>query len=382
MIVAGVLSGTSLDGIDVAIVDVRPAGDRYTIDTLRFKTEPLPAELHARLLRAFPPAPADALTISALHADVGDAFGAAVARVAQGMKLDVVASHGITIAHDGAARSTLQIGDAARIREHTGVTVAYDFRAADCAAGGEGAPLVPYLDAMLFGSATETRVALNLGGIANLTVLQAGAPADEAIAFDSGPANLPLDTYVALRSEGTRSRDEGGALALRGRVDEELLSRMLDDPYFAAPPPKSTGRERYGEPFIARHRATLDALREEDALATLAALTVGTISSAIRSHAPGVATAIVGGGGVHNAALMDGLRSELPSVTFRPTDDFGIAADAKEAILFALLGIELLRGRPANMPKVTGARGPRVLGSLVPHELEALLAAVRREEKS
>jgi anhydro-N-acetylmuramic acid kinase len=303
-------------------------------------------------------------------------------RVAGGTALDLVASHGITIAHAGPAHQTLQIGDAARIREHTGVTVAYDFRAADCAAGGEGAPLVPYLDAMLFGSAAETRVALNLGGIANLTVLAAGAPAQAAIAFDSGPANLPLDTYVALRSNGARSRDTGGALALRGRPNDGLLAQLLDDAYFSAPLPKSTGRERYGAPFIARYRAQLDALAEEDALATLCALTVQSVAGAIRMHAPGAATVIAGGGGVHNAALMEGLRSELGAIALRRTDDFGINADAKEAILFALLGVELLRGRPANMPKVTGARGPRVLGSLVPHELEALLAAVRREEKS
>jgi anhydro-N-acetylmuramic acid kinase len=381
MIVAGALSGTSLDGIDVAVVDIVPKGKRYAIELLHFSTEPLASELRARLLAAFPPAPLDALTLSALHADVGDAFGEAVVHAADGIALDLVASHGITIAHAGSVHQTLQIGDASRIRERTGVTVAYDFRAADCAAGGEGAPLVPYLDAMLFGSPTETRVSLNLGGIANLTVLPAGAVAQDVIAFDSGPANLPIDTYVALRSNGARLRDDGGALALRGRCNDRLLAQLLDDAYFSAAPPKSTGREQYGAPFIARYRAQLDALTEEDALATLTALTVRTVTSAIRTYAPEAVTAIVGGGGVHNAALMAGLRRELPAVALRRTDDFGVNADAKEAILFAVLGVELLRGRPANMPKVTGARGPRVLGSLVPHELEALLAAVRREEK-
>jgi anhydro-N-acetylmuramic acid kinase len=382
MIVAGVLSGTSLDGIDVAVVDIRPAGDRYDIESLRFATRPFAPELRSRLLRAFPPAPLDALTLSALHADVGEAFGVAVADVSNGIALDLIASHGITIAHDGAARRTMQIGDAARIRERMNVTVAYDFRAADCAAGGEGAPLVPYLDAMLFGSDTETRVALNLGGIANLTVLPKGADRDAVIAFDSGPASLPMDTYIALRGIGVLPYDDGGAIALRGRVDGELLATLFDDPYFAGAPPKSTGRERYGEPFVQRYRTRLDELTPEDALATLTALTVHTVAAAIQTHAAGATTVIAGGGGVRNTAIMNGLREALPAVTFRPTNDFGIDTDAKEAILFALLGTELVRGRPANMPKVTGARGLRVLGSLVPHNLDALLAMARGEEKS
>jgi len=382
MIVAGVLSGTSLDGIDVAIVDIRPAGARYRIEMLRFATRPFAPDVRSRLLRAFPPAPLDALTLSALHAEIGEAFGAAVAEVGAGIALDLVASHGITLAHDGAARRTLQIGDAARIRERTNVTVAYDFRAADCAAGGEGAPLVPYLDAMLFGSESETRVALNLGGIANLTVLPKGADPAEVIAFDSGPANLPMDTYVAMRAIGSLPYDDGGAFARRGRPNRNLLDVLLSDPYFAAAPPKTTGRERYGEAFVQRYRAQLDALLPEDALATLTALTVETVAGAIQTHAAQAATVIAGGGGVHNAAIMNGLRAALPSMTLRPANDFGIDVDAKEAILFAVLGVELLRGRPANMPKVTGARGPRVLGSLAPHNLETLLAAVRSEEKS
>jgi anhydro-N-acetylmuramic acid kinase len=377
MIVAGVLSGTSLDGIDVAVVDVRPEELRV----LAFATRPFAPELRARVLAAYPPAPLDALAFSALHADVGTAFGAALRDVAAGYSVMLAGSHGLTLAHDGGARRTLQIGDPFRIREQIGATVAYDFRAADCAAGGHGAPLVPYLDARLFADPQADRVALNLGGIANLCVLPAGAGLDGLTAFDSGPANLPLDTYVASRGAGDGRCDRDGGLALQGRVAPGLLARWLADPYFAAPPPKSAGRETYGAPFIAAYRAQLDALSVTDGLATLTALSVRTVADAVRRHAPPAATLIVSGGGVHNAALMAGLRAELSGMTVVTSAAFGIDPDAKEAVLFALLAYELVRGRPANVPKVTGARGPRVLGALAPYDLAELEAAQRREEE-
>jgi anhydro-N-acetylmuramic acid kinase len=376
VIVAGVLSGTSLDGIDVAIVEVRPASRRV----LAFETIAFAPELRERIVAAYPPGRLDALEFAALHAAVGSAFGAAVAAVARGFALALVGSHGLTLAHAGDACRTLQIGDAFRVREATGTTVAYDFRAADCAAGGQGAPLVPYLDALLFADPHADRVALNLGGIANLTVLRAGGAANAALAFDSGPANLPLDTYVAARGLGNRRFDDGGQLARAGTVDRGLLASWLTDPYFAAAPPKSTGRERFGAPFIAAARARLDALAPADALATLTALSVTTIAAAIRSHAPAGATVIASGGGVHNAALLGGLRAELPAYPIVSSDTLGIGADAKEAVLFAQLAYELVRGRPANVPNVTGARGPRLLGALAPVNLTALLVALRREE--
>jgi anhydro-N-acetylmuramic acid kinase len=376
VIVAGVLSGTSLDGIDVAVVDVGPT----TREVLTFATLPFDADLRARIVAAFPPAQLDARTFGALHADIGDAFGAAVARVAAGYRIALVGSHGVTLAHDGGACRTLQIGDAFRIRERTHATVAFDFRAADCAAGGHGAPLVPYLDALLFGDARTDRVALNLGGIANLTIIPAGGAPGEVVAFDSGPANLPIDTYIALRGLGDGRCDRDGELALAGQVDRALLAGWLADPYFAAAPPKTAGRETYGAPFIAAHRARLDALDPAAAVATLTALSAATVGAAIRQHAAATATVIVSGGGVHNAALMGGIRAELPHATVVTSAALGIDPDAKEAVLFAVLAYELLRGRPANVPKVTGARGPRVLGALAPFDLGALEAAQRREE--
>jgi anhydro-N-acetylmuramic acid kinase len=372
MKIAGVLSGTSLDGIDVAICEVSSSGERVRARCERFATVPFEDSLRARIMAAFPPAAVGALEVSALHARVGEAFGEAVRSVAGGVVLDAVASHGVTLAHDGAAHHTLQIGDPFRIRERTGATVVYDFRSADTAAGGTGAPLVPFVDALLFADQAPCAV-LNLGGIANLTVLP------EGIAFDSGPANLPIDTYVALRDAGARY-DRDGMLARRGSVSSELLSRLLDDPYFGEPPPKSTGRERYGAPFVERWRSELDALSFADAVATLTALAIRTVADAVRANAPRANHLIISGGGARNPALVEGLRPLLPGVQVAVSDAFGIDADAKEAIAFAVLGLTTLRGRAAGLPSVTGASGPRVLGAIAPHDLDALLRRVALEE--
>jgi len=377
VIVAGVLSGTSLDGIDVAIVDVRP-GSRRLLD---FAIRPFSPPLRARILAAYPPAPIDALALAALHADIGGAFGAAVRAVAGERRVRLVGSHGITLAHDGERRTTLQLGDPFRIREAAGATVAFDFRSADCAAGGHGAPLVPYLDALLFTHATQDRIALNLGGIANLTIVPAACRSAPVVAFDSGPANLPIDTYVALRGLGDGRCDRNGRLARAGSIDAELLASWCADRYFAAAPPKSTGREAFGAPFIARHRARLDALAPADAVATLTALCVTTVSAAVRRWGPPHATVVVSGGGVHNPAIIDGLRAALPAHTLVAADALGVDSDAKEALLFAVLAYELVRGRPANVPNATGASGPRVLGAIAPHDLAGLEADVRREEE-
>jgi anhydro-N-acetylmuramic acid kinase len=335
--------------------------------------------LRERLLAAFPPAPLDALAFSALHADVGAAFGAAIADVAAGRRLDLVGSHGITLAHDGANARTLQIGDAFRIREAASCSVAFDFRSADTAAGGQGAPLVPHVDALLLADAREDRVALNLGGIANLTVLPAGLRTQELVAFDSGPANLPIDTYVRERSGGSQTYDRDGELARAGRVDDALLATLSDDPYFAAPPPKSTGRERFGDPFVARHRRALDARPFADAVATLTALSARTVAAAIAATAPAGARVIASGGGARNPALLEAIAAALPASAVVSSSVYGIDPDAKEAVAFAVLGYELVRGRAAGRPSVTGARAARVLGALAPVDLEGLLMCLHED---
>ncbi|MEA2718523.1 MAG: anhydro-N-acetylmuramic acid kinase [Candidatus Eremiobacteraeota bacterium] len=373
MNIAGVLSGTSLDGIDVAVCAVSADGESVSVRCERFATIPFDEALRSRIIAAYPPAAIGALEVSALHAAVGEAFGDAVRTVAAGTPLQAVASHGLTLAHDNESRHTLQIGDAFRIRERVGVTVIHDFRSADTAAGGTGAPLVPFADVLLFGKCAPC-AALNLGGIANMTVLPDG------IAFDSGPANLPIDMYVTARSEGAQRYDRDGALARAGTVDADLLGRMLYDPYFRRSPPKTTGREQYGAPYFARWGAPLDALSFPDAVATLTALTVRTVADAFRSAAPRAALLIVSGGGARNPALVDGLRALLADVRVAISDEFGIDAEAKEAIAFAILGYTALRGRAAGLPLVTGARGSRVLGAIAPHRLQSLLELVRVEE--
>lgn len=378
MIAVGLMSGTSLDGIDAVRIAVRPRARGYEVTTQSFVTVPFDAALRARILAAYPPAPLDALALSALHADVGEAFARA-ALAAGGAGADYVASHGLTLAHDGDAHHTLQIGDPFRIREATGCSVIYDFRSADTAAGGSGAPLVPYVDALLFGHASETRVALNLGGIANLTVLAPGGAADDAVAFDSGPANVLIDAYVGVRTNGSVRFDRAGAFASEGTADETLLSAWLADPYFARQPPKSTGRERFGGPFVARYRPALDALSFADAVRTLTELTIRSVAAAILRYAPDAARTIVSGGGAHNLTILDGLRAVLPGAV-EPSNAYGVDPDAKEAVAFALLGYQTLRERPAGLPRVTGARGGRVLGAIAPAALQALFARVRAEE--
>jgi anhydro-N-acetylmuramic acid kinase len=379
MIAVGLMCGTSLDGIDAARVSLEPNGDGYTVETLAFAMLPFAPALHARIAAAYPPARLGALALSRLHAAVGDAFARASLAVGA-READFIASHGLTLAHDGDAHHTLQIGDPFRIREATRRTVIFDFRSADTAAGGQGAPLVPYVDHLLFASRDETRVALNLGGIANFSVLPAGGGASDLIAFDSGPANLPIDTYVALRTGGRDRFDRDGASAAAGRPDPALLETLLDDSYLRAAPPKSTGRERYGSAYVARFRSQLDALAFDDAVATLTAFTVRSVADAVRRAAPAAARMIVSGGGAHNRTLLAGLAAELPQLAVVRSDAFGIDPDAKEAIAFALLGREALRERPAGLPRVTGARGPRVLGAIAPAGLAALLERAGSEE--
>jgi anhydro-N-acetylmuramic acid kinase len=371
--IAGLISGTSLDGIDVAICEVTGAGEGVEVRCERFATIPFDEALRARIMAAYPPAPVGALEISALHAAIGEAFGDAIVAVADGVRLDAVASHGVTIAHDGAAHHTLQLGDAFRIRERVSATVIYDFRSADTAAGGTGAPLVPFVDALLFARHAPC-VALNLGGIANMTTLPGG------VAFDSGPANLPIDIYVGLRTGGAQRFDRDGVIARGGSPDAALLGAMLDDPYLALVPPKTTGREEYGAPYVARWRARLDALAFSDAVATLVALVARTVADAFRGAAPDTALLIASGGGARNPALLAAIAAELPGVRVTTSDEFGIDADAKEAIAFAVLGYTTLRERAAGSPPVTGARGPRVLGAIAPHGLAALLDRVRAAE--
>ncbi|HEY0798286.1 MAG TPA: anhydro-N-acetylmuramic acid kinase, partial [Candidatus Baltobacteraceae bacterium] len=278
MLAVGLMSGTSLDGIDVALVAVRPQGAGYACELLRSRTVPFGAALRRELFAALPPNVPAPATVAKLDADFGRASGAAVLSVVGDAPVDYIASHGLTLFHDGAARLSVQIGDPFVIRECAGATVIADFRRGDCAAGGEGAPLVPYVDALLLASDRIATVALNLGGIANLTLIPRGATALDVRAWDCGPGNMLVDGLVRERTRDAEHYDRAGRYARAGNIERQLLESMMADPYFAQAPPKSTGREYFGEPFLARHARALQALTLEDGCATLLALTVETIA--------------------------------------------------------------------------------------------------------
>jgi anhydro-N-acetylmuramic acid kinase len=247
------------------------------------------------------------------------------------------------------------------IAERTGVPVVSNFRARDIAAGGQGAPLVPFLDYLLFRHARRTRIALNIGGIANITVIPAGAPAEKVLAFDTGPGNMVIDALV--RQMG-KPYDRGGKIAEAGNVDRALLDELLADSYYRRKPPKSAGREQYGAAFVEKLIKT--GLPVRDLVTTATVLTAATIALAVRKFAVGETDLIASGGGVHNPQIMGHLAGFLPEVSISTTNDHGIDADAKEAVAFAVLAHETWRKRPANLPSATGARHAVVLGSITP----------------
>ncbi|MBV8151004.1 MAG: anhydro-N-acetylmuramic acid kinase, partial [Candidatus Eremiobacteraeota bacterium] len=303
----GLMSGTSLDGVDAALVDVRPTASGYAVGLIAATTVPFDDDLRSRLTAALPPHAASAAATAKLHADLGVAFAAAAQHVARPGDVDFVASHGLTLYHDGEHAITLQIGRPYEVRDALAATVVWDFRSADCAQGGQGAPLVPYVDTLLFASPAEDRVAVNVGGICNVTILPR---AGDVVGFDTGPGVMLLDALVRERTGEPFDRE--GRYSSAGTADEALLERLLDDPYFKEEPPKSTGRERFGAHLLEVHRAAFERLTLEDACATLLAFTVKPLAGAIRAHAPAVSRVIVSGGGVHNSGILTLLRRLLP----------------------------------------------------------------------
>jgi anhydro-N-acetylmuramic acid kinase len=371
------MSGTSADGVDAALVEW-PEGDAARpFELVAFRESAFPGELQERIhrLSAGRCAPGEALRVVAgLDVELGERFAEAAAAVAEqaGVALaevDAIASHGQTVAHHPELRATLQIGDPSVIAERTGCTTVADFRTRDVAAGGEGAPLAPFFHHAAFADPTEGRVALNLGGIANVTWLPPGGRAEDVIAFDVGPANALVDGVVRAQSGGVERMDRDGARARRGAVDRALLARLLDDEYLRRPPPKSTGRERYGT-------AEADALAGEwadakrppdDLLATLVAFTVESICLACTELVDAkVDRLLVGGGGARNPFVMESLTAALPDATVEPFDAAGVPSQAAEAMAFALMGRNTLLGIPNHLPRTTGASRAAVLGEIVP----------------
>jgi len=378
MLAVGLMSGTSLDGIDAALVEILPRGPTYSLQLVRFEIFPFSSALHDELRAALPPNAGSVAAVARLHHALGRAFAQAAKAVMGSQNVDFAASHGQTLWHDGAAHFTLQAGDAFTIRESVGATVCYDFRSADCAAGGHGAPLVARVDALLLGDAGEDRIALNIGGITNVTILRRGATPEQTVAFDTGPGNMLLDAFVTQRTAGRQHFDAGGDLARRGRVHETLLDKMLADDFFAASIPKTTGRERFGEQFLAQH-ARLSALSLEDGAATLTELTAASAAEAIERTGLQNARVFVSGGGARNRTLMERLAARMHPASVELSDVMGLPAEAKEAMAFAVLGYETLRERAGNVPAATGAQRPVVLGAIAPQNLRELLARIERE---
>jgi anhydro-N-acetylmuramic acid kinase len=356
----GLISGTSADGIDAALVRFEPR-----LELLAAKTTPYPEALRDRILALAVSNAAMTLDdYGTLDVEIGECFADAALSLLRETDIDrgdiaAIGSHGQTVRHRpfGAHPFTLQAGDASVIAERTRITTIADFRRADVAAGGQGAPLLPALHAALFAAPDATRVILNLGGIANVTIL---SPGRDVLGFDTGPANCLLDAW-ALRHLQT-PRDEDGAWAQSGRVDRDLLDTWLRDPYFNAPPPKSTGREYFNLDWLdARLPATY---ASTDVQATLLAFSATSIAAAIREHTPNAREAFACGGGVHNAAFMDALSLALAPATVQSTLALGLDPDYVEAAGFAWLARARLAGSPGNLPSVTGARGQRVLGAI------------------
>ncbi|MFK4148425.1 anhydro-N-acetylmuramic acid kinase [Streptomyces sp. NPDC004065] len=367
MRVIGLMSGTSYDAIEAAAADLALDGDTLTLRPLGHLSTAYPEDLKDLIAATLPPAATTTQAVCALDTGIGRAFASAAERTLRelcGGTADLVVSHGQTVHHwveDDTVRGTLQLGQPAWIAEATGLPVVSDLRSRDVAAGGQGAPLVGMTDALLLRGLPGTPAALNLGGIANVTVL---APGAEPLAFDTGPANALLDAAVRHFTAGAAGYDEDGRRAAAGRTSPGLLRVLLDDPYYRRPAPKSTGKEHFHLPYLLRALDAAPTPAPEDVLATLTRLTAVTVAGACRAH--GVTELVVSGGGLRNPVLMRMIAEELPGVRLRPSDELGLPSDAKEALAFAVLGFLTVHGLPGALPSGTGARRAALLGSITP----------------
>lgn len=366
MRILGMISGTSHDGIDAAVVEFDEQGGHLTGKVLHSTSTPYPPALRARLIQALPPAATTLAEMCELDTLVGQCFAqAALEAIGDAGPVDLIVSHGQTVYHwveDGEARGTLQIGQPAWIAEATGTPVLSDVRVRDITAGGHGAPLVSYLDALLLAGHNGTAAALNLGGIANMTVVSGES---ELFAYDIGPANALIDAVVVGRDLGDKGYDVDGKIAATGTIDIDLLEAFLDDAYFRLPAPKSTGKEHFHLPYVEDIlKAAGAGLSDADLVATLTELTVRSVARDIRAH--GIDLVVASGGGCRNSVLMEGLRGALPGVVIKQSDEYGAPADDKEAIAFALIGWCTVHGLPGTVPAGTGAREGRILGCLTP----------------
>jgi anhydro-N-acetylmuramic acid kinase len=370
-LVIGLMSGTSVDGIDAALVRIKGGGTDVTLRLEHFATYPFDPAVRAEIFRLFRPETSDVVSICRMNFVLGEVFAAAALQLmrdagVQPEQVDLIGSHGQTIWHEPqpvtmagiTSRSTLQIGEPAVIAARTGVVTVADFRVRDVAAGGQGAPLVPYLDYCVLRHGQLYRAVQNIGGIGNVTYLPAGCSLEQVRAFDTGPGNMIID---ALTSHFFgRPYDQDGAIAAQGRVLPDLLAELMAHPYLAQEPPKTTGRELFGVQFA---QTLFDRGEPADLVATATAFTARSIADAYRRFLGRVDEVVVGGGGARNPVLMQMLAEALPGVRVMTHEAVGIDSDAKEAIAFALLANDCILGLSTNVPGATGGR-PAVLGKV------------------
>ncbi len=380
MRVVGLMSGTSGDGVDAVLADIRGSGHALTVKPVAFVSCPYPADLQQRVLAVS--AQGTVAEICHLNVVLGEWFAKAALRVIkqaglEPAKIDLIGSHGQTIQHlpnevdepgVGAVRSSLQIAEPAVIAERTGIATVANFRPRDMAAGGQGAPLTPYVHYVLLRDKKRSRLVVNLGGIGNVTYLPAGKGIEAVLAFDTGPGNMVMDGLVQRLTKGKETMDRNGRLAVKGKVAVGLLAKLLAHPYLKRTPPKSTGREEFGNVFVEQILAAQKAhrLKPEDLLATCSLFTAITLGSARRWLGGPVDEVIVGGGGVRNRTLMSNLSSVFSPVPVRTFETVGWESQAFEAVAFAVLAYQTVHGECANVPSVTGANHPVVLGTIVP----------------
>ena len=383
--VIGLMSGTSVDGIDAAVVEITGYGLETTVKLITFETFPFPPDVPQRILTLCQPDTSRVDDICEMNFYIGHLFAEAVKSILQKNEMsindiDLIGSHGQTIHHlpgdpntdckDSRYPSTLQIGEPAVIAHETGIPTIADFRVADMAAGGQGAPLVSYPDYLLFHDSVKTVGLLNIGGIANLTVLPANGSLDSVAAADTGPGNMCIDAVVNEITDGRERYDTAGQRAAQGTPYQPLIDEWLKHPFFQLTPPKTTGREAFGYTFAMECLAACrkQGLTDNDVIATLTELTVQTvalyISKFVAEQNP-IDILYVSGGGVHNETIMQRLSEVLVGTTVDPVDTSGISADAKEAIAFAILANESLHGQTGNLPSATGAAVRKILGKFV-----------------
>ena len=382
MLVLGLMSGTSADGIDVALARISGSPPNLNAKLLDHTSVKFPSALRKEILRVAEQHPITAGALSQLNFRLGELFACAALAACRKFRIPqktiaLIGSHGQTIFHQGRpvpyfaapTASTLQIGEASMIAARTGITTIGDFRPADIALGGQGAPLVPCADYLLYRHPKLGRVSLNLGGIANITVLPPAAKAQQVFAFDTGPANMLIDALVSHFTRGRQRFDKNARLASQGRSIPALLNDLLSDPYLKLAPPKSTGREYYGHAYLKKFLALGRRFRAKPndlirAATIFTALSVVDALNRFVTPKTKIHQLIISGGGAHNPLILAQLSAALPGVEVLPSSRLGIPEGAKEAFAFALLAYEAFHQRPANLPSATGARGPAILGKI------------------